>query len=396
MLRVPTLQHSNTPLNMFAYQKTQRFFAQIASGLEKIGAEELESLGATDVKASYRGLYFSADHAALYRINYCARLVTRILAPLLTFDCHSDKYLYKTAQKLPWSDILSLETTFAIAANVSHSRIRHSQYAARKLKDAIVDQFRDACGERPNVEPRDPDVWINLYVHNNKATISLDTSGGSLHRRGYRVESVSAPMQETVAAAIVKFSGWQGEQPLYDPMCGSGTLLAEACIQYCRIPGGYLRQHFGFERLSDFDEALWESVKQESNDRIRPLPDGLIGGSDLDRAAVEAARQNFRKLPGGRHIALQTSRFQELDSLNDTAIVCNPPYGLRLQNKRGATSLLHDFGDFLKERCQGSTAYIYLGKASLLEHIQLWPSWKKPINNGGLEGFLAKYKIRKN
>ncbi|MCP4403643.1 MAG: class I SAM-dependent RNA methyltransferase [bacterium] len=381
---------------MFAYQKNQRFFAQIASGLEKIGTEELESLGALDVKSSYRGLYFSADRATLYRINYCARLTTRVLAPLLTFDCHSDRYLYKTARKLPWSDILSLETTFAVAANVSNSRIRHSQYAARKLKDAIVDQFRDACGERPNVEPRDPDVWLNLYIHNNKATISLDSSGGSLHRRGYRVESVSAPMQETVAAAIITFSGWQGEQPLYDPMCGSGTLLAEACMQFCRIPAGYLRQHFGFERLPDFDKSIWDSVKKESNSQIRPLPHGLIGGSDLDKAAVEAARQNFRKLPGGKQISIQTRRFQEIGSFEESVIICNPPYGLRLQNKRRATNVLKDFGDFLKKRCQGSVAYIYLGKASLLEHIQLWPSWKKPIASGGLEGFLAKYKIRGN
>ena len=379
---------------MFTYQKNQRFFAQIANGLEKIGGKELESLGAKDVKTAYRGLYFSADHAALYRINYCARLATRILAPLLTFDCHSDKYLYKTAQKLPWVDILSLDTTFAITANVANSRIRHSQYAARKLKDAIVDQFRDACGERPNVDPRNPDVWINLYIHNNKATISLDTSGGSLHRRGYRMESVSAPMQETVAAAIIKFSAWQGEQPLYDPMCGSGTLLAEACMHACRLPAGYLRQHFGFERLPDFDKALWKSVKQERNRQIRPLPPGLIGGSDLDKSAVEAAQKNCRTLPGGKQITLQTHRFLDLKSLKNSVIVCNPPYGLRLQNTRQVTNLLQDFGNFLKERCQGSVAYIYLGKRSLLEHIPLWPSWKKPLNNGGLEGVLAKYTIR--
>ena len=379
---------------MFAYQKNQRFFAQIASGLENIGADELESLGARDVKASYRGLYFSADHAALYRINYCSRLTTRILAPLLTFDCHSDKYLYKTALKMAWAEILSLDTTFAISANVSNSRIRHSQYAARKLKDAIVDQFRQNCGERPNVDPKEPDVWINLHIHNNKATISLDTSGGSLHRRGYRVESVSAPMQETVAAAIITFSGWQGEQPLYDPMCGSGTLLAEACMHFCRIPAGYLRGRFGFERLPDFDAALWKSVKQESNSQIRPLPQGLISGGDMDRSAVEAAQQNCRKLPGGKQIVFQAQRFQDIRSLPEQVIICNPPYGLRLQNKRQVTTLLNEFGDFLKQRAQGSVAYVYLGKASLLEQISLWPSWKKPLNNGGLEGFLAKYKIR--
>ena len=200
---------------MFAYQKNQRFFAQVADGLEEAGGRELEALGAEEVKASYRGIYFTADHRALYRINYSSSICTRILAPLLTFDCHSDKYLYNTAGSIPWSAILSLETTFAIFANVSNSNITHSQYAARKLKDAIVDQFRESCGKRPDVDPDNPDVWISLYIQGNKATISLDTSGGSLHRRGYRKASVKAPMQETVAAAIIKFSQWDGSKPLY-------------------------------------------------------------------------------------------------------------------------------------------------------------------------------------
>jgi putative N6-adenine-specific DNA methylase len=317
-----------------------------------------------------------------------------VLAPLLTFDCHSDRYLYKTARSLPWSELLSLDTTFAIAANVSNSRIRHSQYAALKLKDAIVDQFRENCGERPNVEPQQPDVWINLYIHNNKATISLDTSGGSLHRRGYRQASVEAPMQETVAAAIVQLSGWNGERPLYDPMCGSGTLLAEACMHVCRTPAGYLRQHFGFERLPDFEPEVWKAVRRECNRQIQPLPPGLIGGSDRSEDACEAASKNCHMLPGGKHITLSPRRFQEIEILKEAIILCNPPYGHRLSTPKQTAALLQQFGIFLKEHCQGSVAYIYLGKVDLLQQIPLWPSWKKPLDNGGLHGYLAKYKIR--
>lgn len=379
---------------MFAYQKNQRFFAQIANGLEELGAEELAQIGADDIAPSYRGLYFSADHGTLYRINYTTRLVTRVLAPLLTFDCHSDRYLYKTARSLAWTDLLSLEKTFAVFANVANSHIRHSQYAALRLKDAIVDQFRETCDARPNIDPTHPDVWINLYIHNNKAAISLDTSGGSLHRRGYRQASVAAPMQETVAAAILQFSGWQGKRPLYDPMCGSGTLLTEALIRVCNIPAGYLRPQFGFEHLPDFDAALWKNVKRECNRQIQPLPHGLLAGSDMDEAAVEAARTNCRMLPGGKQITLQTRPFQQLESLKDALIVCNPPYGKRLNTAKETAALLQEFGDFLKEHCQGSTAYIYVGHKKLLEHIPLWPSWKKPLNNGGLKGYLAKYKIR--
>ncbi len=379
---------------MFAYQKNQRFFAQIANGLEELGKQELSSLGATEVKPSYRGLYFSADHAALYRINYTSRLITRVLAPLLTFNCHSDRYLYKTASSMPWTEILSLKTTFAIFANVSNSRIRHSQYAARKLKDAIVDQFRDAYGERPNVEPREPDVWLNLYIHHNTATISLDTSGGSLHRRGYRQKSVEAPIQETVAAAIIQLSGWKGEQPLYDPMCGSGTLLIEAFMHVCQIPAGYLRPHFGFEHLPDFDETVWKAVKRECNRQIRPLPHELIRGSDRSGAAVESAKKNCRVLSGGKQIQIATRRFQQIDSLRNTVIVCNPPYGLRLNTAKETAMLLEEFGTFLKEHCQGAIAYVYLGKEDLLKQIPLRPSWKRPLRNGGLEGYLVKYAIR--
>ena len=379
---------------MFTYQKNQRFFAQIASGLEELGAKELAELGADDIAPSYRGLYFSADHGTLYHINYTTRLITRVLAPLLTFDCHSDRYLYKTAKSLPWSELISLQKTFAVFANVANSYIRHSQYAALRLKDAIVDQFRETCDARPNIDPIHPDVWINLYIHNNKATISLDTSGGSLHRRGYRRASVTAPMQETVAAAMLQLSGWQGECPLYDPMCGSGTLLAEALIRVCNIPAGYLRPQFGFEHLPDFDAALWKNVKRECNRQIQPLPHGLLAGSDIDEAAVEVAQTNCRMLPGGKQITLQTRPFQQIESLKDTVILCNPPYGKRLNTAKETAKLLEEFGTFLKERCQGATAYIYVGNDKLLEQIPLWPSWKKPLSNGGLKGYLAKYKIR--
>jgi putative N6-adenine-specific DNA methylase len=379
---------------MFAYQKTNRYFAQIADGLENLGVRELEELGASDVKPTYRGIFFSADPGVMYKINYLTRLATRVLAPLLTFDCHSDKYLYKTANSMPWSELLSVETTFAIDANVTSSRIKHSQYAAQKLKDAIVDQFREACGERPSIETRDPDIWLHLFIRSNKATISFDTSGGSLHRRGYRLASVKAPMQETVAAAIIRYTGWDEERPLYDPMCGSGTLLAEAAMHYCRIPAGHLRKNFGFKKLPDFDEPIWEKAKQECDAQIRPLPPGLISGSDKSQADAEAAVQNCRQLPGGENISIGVRPFQSIDSLNDTVIVCNPPYGVRLNDAGDPGKLLGEFGVFLKERCRGATVFVYLGQEPQLQSIPLRLSWKKPINSGGLNGFLAKYKIR--
>lgn len=379
---------------MFSYQQNGRFFAQVAGGLEDAGRRELEEMGATEVKPVFRGIHFSAEPASLYRINYCSRVCTRILAPLLNFDCHSDKYLYLTAMEMPWEEILSLNTTFAVFANVSNSKITHSQYAARRLKDAIVDRFRTKSGKRPDVDAEQPDVWLNLHIHANRATVSLDTSGGSLHRRGYRKETVEAPMQETLAAAIVRFSRWDGEQKLYDPFCGSGTLLAEALMEKCGIPAGFLRKQFGFERMPDFDPSLWDTVKQECDQAIRPLPKGLIGGSDLSAEAVKASCRNCSALPGGEGIEIRKSSFQNLAGFRNSVIICNPPYGVRLQDNKRAGELLREFGVFLKERCSGSTACIYLGKESLLDKIGLWPAWKKSLNNGGLQGVLARYKIR--
>jgi putative N6-adenine-specific DNA methylase len=330
----------------------------------------------------------------MYRINYMTRLCTRVLAPLLTFDCHSDRYLYKRAYSIPWTDLLSVGQTFAVDANVTDSHIRHSRYAAQRLKDAIVDRFRDGSGKRPDVDPRDPDIWLNLFIRKNKATISLDTSGGSLHRRGYRVASVEAPMQETVAAAIIRYTGWDGERPLHDPMCGSGTLIAEAAMHYCRVPAGHLRKSFGFERLPDFDGTLWKRVREECDGKIRSLPPGLISGSDKSRSDADVARRNCHELPGGENISISVRSFQRIDSLDDTVIVCNPPYGIRLKDEGDPGRLLGEFSEFLVERCRGAVAYIYLGKESQLGAIPLRLSWKKAIKSGGLHGYLVKCKIR--
>ena len=224
---------------MFAYQNDGRFFAQVARGLEELAGAELAELGADEVEASGGGLHFHADAAGLYRVNYCSRLVTRVLAPLAAFPCPSDQALYETARALDWEALLTPENTFAVFANVWDSSITHSHYAALRLKDAIADHFRESSGRRPDVDTEHPDVWISLNIRQDRAVISLDTSGGSLHRRGYRVQSVPAPLQETLAAALVRLSGWQGERPLVDPMCGSGTILAEAYHAVLPHPVGF-------------------------------------------------------------------------------------------------------------------------------------------------------------
>jgi len=383
----------NTDEGIFEYQRTGRFFGLVADGMEELGKEELTSLGATDPKEAYRGMFFGADMEALYRVNYMSRFFTRVLAPLITFDCHSDRYLYKTASSLDWSQLLSVDKTFAIFSTVSDSRIRHSQFAALRLKDAIADWFMEREGKRPSVDTENPDVWLGLRVHRNRATIRLDTSGGSLHRRGYRKRSVEAPMQETLAAAIVHLSGWDGSTPLVDPMCGSGTLLCEALMSYCRIPAAYMRRKFGFECMPEYLQDEWKSIRRSANSGIRELPEGLIRGSDSSAENIATAKGNCAVLPCGKRVSLRTSRFQQLGDIRGATILTNPPYGLRLGRNSDMGGLMGELGNFLKRRCTGSTAYVYFGKRDLLKEIGLRSSWKKPLRNGRLDGRLAKFDL---
>ncbi|MFW6365499.1 MAG: THUMP domain-containing class I SAM-dependent RNA methyltransferase [Spirochaetota bacterium] len=376
---------------MYEYRKSGRYFAQCADDIQEIVAEELEELGANAIKPGYRGVYFTADRETLYAVNYRSRLATRILAPVITFDCHSDDYLYTTALSVNWNDFITEKSTFAVFAAVSHSRIRHSKYAALRLKDAIVDYFRKSTGRRPDIDTKNPDIWFNLHIENNRARISVDTSGGSLHRRGYRTASVEAPMAETVAASVIRYSGWNGETPLYDPMCGSGTILCEAYLSATGTPPAILRKAFGFMRLPDYDASVWERVRTGVS--IRSVPKGMIAGSDADHAAAAAARQNCSLIDRNHAIDIQRRDLFDIPTLHGYTIVTNPPYGIRLRDKGSIEAFYKRFGDFLKQRCTGSVAYIYFGNRSHLKNIGLRPAFRKALKNGGLDGRLARFDL---
>ncbi|MCB2149319.1 MAG: class I SAM-dependent RNA methyltransferase [Deltaproteobacteria bacterium] len=377
-------------------QTHNAYFAQIADGLESIGAEELTELGAIDTRPVRRGIHFKADRSSLYRINYCARLITRVLAPIQSFACPDAAAIYRAAQRIDWTRFFSLDQTFAVFASTAGSTVPHSQFAGLKLKDAVADQFRSAFGSRPNVDPRTPDLWINLHVEKDRGTISIDTSGGSLHRRGYRSKSGDAPMQETVAAAMVRLSGWDGRVPLADPMCGSGTLIIEAAMAYCRIPAGYLRHRFGFQQLPDFDPRIWKTVKGEADSQMRKLQDRLIYASDIDSQAVSATRANCKMVPHARTVNVLRMDFRQIEGLENRIILCNPPYGIRMKGQDGQDTMddfYRELGDFLKQRCKGSEAYLYFGDREMIKRIGLKPAWKKPLKNGGLDGRLVKYEL---
>ena len=379
---------------MHLYQKTSHYFAQLPDDSKDLALRELHSLGAEELRPVYRGIRFKASHEALYRINLCSRLVHRVLAPLKTFDCHSDKYLYKTALKVKWETLLDPSRTLAVFSSVSDSRIRHSQYAALRLKDAIVDYFRVRHdNKRPSIDTVNPDVWINLHIRNNKATISLDTSGGSLHRRGYRRKTIEAPMMETLAAAILQHTEWDGNTPLYDPFCGSGTILCEALMLAANMPANFLRKIFGFENMSDFDAAVWKKIREQAQSQIKAVPTGRIAGSDKSPQAVQATLRNIGMLDKGNAIQIQQADVFELESLANTTIVTNPPYGVRMTQGRDSSAFYQMLGDFLKQNCKQSTAFIYFGAAEDVKKLGLKPAWKKSLANGGLDGRLAKFEI---
>ncbi len=376
----------------YIYQQKGRLFAQTAPGLEAAAADELQALGAVKVEPRFMGVAFTADKAVLYRANYESRLISRVLAPLSLFPFESEDDLYQKALGIKWTDFLKPHQTFAVYATRSkNSQVKHSGYAVLKIKDAVADFFMRKFNNRPDVNKKAPDLWINVHFDRQNTTISIDTSGGSLHKRGYRQSSVKAPMQETLAAAILHFSEWDETLPLYDPMCGSGTLLSEALMKYCRIPAGFLRKKFGFENLPDYEPLLWQQVKTTTDRQIRQLPIGLVSGSDRSATAVAAALSNIRVLPFGNRITIREKPFQQLTGLPGNLIVCNPPYGIRLENKIEAARLYGTFGDYLKQRCQGATAYVYFGDRELIKNIGLKPAWKKPLKNGGLDGRLVKY-----
>lgn len=375
---------------MHSYQINNQYFAQVPGMMEQICEEELIELGAKNTKSAYRGVYFEADKSTLYKINYTSRLITRVLAPLKSFHCRSAKDIMNTAAKIEWDKFFSIDQTFAITSSVNKSTINNSLYASQVLKDGIADYFRDKFSKRPNVETVNPNVRFNLFIEKDQAVLSLDTSGESLHKRGYRLLAGEAPMQETLAAAIIKLSKWDGEKPLMDCMCGSGTILCEALMHYCRIPAQKLRTNFGFFYLPDFEKDIWDKVKIDADKEIRALPKGLISGSDRSQITLKVAEENLSRLPYSDAVLLSAYPFQHIRQFENGVLITNPPYGIRLGKRDEVENLYKELGDFIKTRCKGTTAFIYTGEPTLRKYIGLKTSKRIPLVNGKLEGVLMQ------
>ncbi len=374
---------------------TTPFFATCARGLEPILADELRTLGAADVAPGRGGAAFAGDRALLYRANLWLRTAVRVLQPILEADVTSPDDLYQAVQTIDWQEFMTPEHTLAVDCNVRDSAITHSKYAALRTKDAICDQFVSRCGRRPSVDVEEPMVGLNLHIYRNHAVLSLESSGESLHKRGYRPILTRAPLNEALAAALILRSGWREETPFVDPMCGSGTLPIEAAWMALRRPPGLTRRRFGFQGWMDYDVALWTAVRDEARRQVRKQLPAAIMGSDIRGDALRHARGNARAAGLGSLVrfALTDLRdFRPPDGPPGT-LICNPPYGERIGEEKELRGLYRTFGEVLRERCGGWRAWMFSGNSALARQIGIKPTEDVPLFNGAIPCRLLRFDL---
>jgi len=360
-------------------------------GLEGILASELNELGANDIEILSRAVKFKGDLALLYKCNLYLRTALKILKPIATFEALNEQALYNEVKKIDWSKYLTTDQTFAIDGTTSGEIFTHSKFVALKSKDAIVDQFREIDGIRPSIDVDDPDLQINIHISEVACSVSIDSTGLPLSKRGYRLEQIFAPISEVLAAGIILLSGWDKKSNFYDPMCGSGTFSIEAALMACNIPNGRLR-HFAFEKWNDFDATLWEMIRSEAETKIKPF-EGKIFASDIEKRAIEISIQNARRAGVEEYIAFKNCDFLSSTPESDPGVVVlNPPYGERLQSD-DIVEFYREIGTRLKHFYNGCDAWIISANLEALKFIGLKPSRKIKLYNGQLECRLNKFEL---
>ncbi len=373
---------------------TQRYFATCGRGIEPVLALELRELGAIDVQPGRGGVHFGGDRSLLYRANLWLRSAIRVLQPILEAPVTSPEELYDAVRGLDWSQYLTPEHTLAVDCNVRDSRITHSHYAALKTKDAICDQFVERVGRRPSVDVEQPLVGLNLHIYRDQAVLSLDSSGESLHKRGYRPILTKAPLNEALAAALVLLTGWRGESAFADPLCGSGVLPIEAAWIALRRPPGLTRRRFGFQGWMDFDVRLWTALRDEARRGVHKQLPAPIVGSDLRRDAVAFARTNARAAGIGHLLRFDVKDVRDFRPPEGPpgVIVCNPPYGERIGEEKELKPLYQTLGEVFRERCAGWNVNVFTGNQTLARCIDLPPVEQVALFNGKIPCKLLKYR----
>ena len=365
--------------------------AKTFQGLEEILAEELTTLGANDIQIGRRMVSFTGDKRMMYKANFCLRTAIRILKPIKNFTAKDADEVYNQIQAIPWEEYLDVNKTFAIDAVVFSEEFRHSKFVSYKVKDAIVDYFREKTGNRPSVRINIPDVLLNIHIAHTTCTLSLDSSGESLHRRGYRQEQVEAPLNEVLAAGMVLMTGWRGECDLIDPMCGSGTIPIEAALIARNIAPGVFRKGFAFEKWVDFDSEMFDEIYNDDSQERKFTH--KIYGYDNSPKANEIATHNIKAAGVSKDVTLKLQPFQQFEQPQEKSIiVMNPPYGERISTN-DLLGLYQMIGERLKHAFVGNEAWVLSYREECFDQIGLKPSKKVPLFNGALECEFRKYEI---
>ncbi|MGY0392259.1 THUMP domain-containing class I SAM-dependent RNA methyltransferase [Bizionia sp. KMM 8389] len=367
-----------------------KMVAKTLFGFEEILEKELLQLGAANIQKGVRNVSFVGDKGFMYKANLGLRTAIKILKPIHSFHINNEKDLYDQVYKMDWSNYMKPTGTLAIDATVHSKQFTHSQYIALKTKDAIVDKFRDTTKERPNIDLRFPDLKVNVHIDRNKCTISLDSSGESLHKRGYKSATNIAPINEVLAAGLVMLSGWDGQSDFMDPMCGSGTILAEAAMIACNIPPNLMRKEFAFERWNDWDVDLFEKIEESLLKKTRDFHHKIMG-YDKSPSAVAKAKDNVKNAHLDEFITIKHEDFFKTQKAGDAKLhmLFNPPYGERLDIDM--EKFYSAIGDTLKQNYPGTDAWFITSNLDALKHVGLRPSRRIHLMNAKLESRFVKY-----
>ena len=369
-----------------------KMLAKTLYGFESILAKELRNLGAGNVKEGVRNVSFEGDTGFMYKANLSLRTALKIFKPIKTFKVFNEKQLYRQLYEIEWLDYFNSNQTFAFDTTMNSDVFNNSLFVSQRSKDALVDKFRDTVRERPSVNTNNPDIRINIHIYNNDCTVSLDSSGSSLHQRGYRIATNIAPINEVLAAGLLLLSGWDGRTDFLDPMCGSGTFLVEAAMIACNIPANINRDSFAFKNWNDFDEALYEKIIESRLNQTREFTHKIIG-YDKAPSAVRKSQENIDNANLSEYITIERKDFFRTEKLVDGSlkIVFNPPYGERLNID--VEEFYSKIGDTLKQNYPSTNAWLITSNLDALKYVGLRPSRKIKVFNGKLESRLVNYDI---
>jgi putative N6-adenine-specific DNA methylase len=371
---------------------TYSFIAKTVSGLEEILLNELKDLGATNLVPLRRAVGFGGSMKMMYRANYACRTALRILKPLKSFEISEQQALYDNIADIAWEELLEPNHTIAVDSIISDAVFTNSQYVSLKTKDAIVDRLRTKWGSRPFVNLDDPDLRINVHIYKQSCSVSLDSSGRSLHKRGYRISTGIAPLNEVLASGLIHLSGWDRKSPFVDPMCGSGTLLIEAAMLSGKIPPAFFKPEFGFMKWNDYEPEVWHKIKEEEDEKIIN-PVCMIRGCDISSRAIDSVLENIRYANLINRIKVEVSSFESyLPPEGNGFVITNPPYDERL-HVNDMTAFYKKIGDALKKKYKGYEAWVISSDLRALKFIGLHPSKKITVFNGPLECRFVRFTL---